>query len=185
MNDLWDRRPVKFAGNRFTRPMVDLDALNRDAPALAEWGSRVLVPKLVVATQTRVVELLVDELGDLWPSVPVVAVVAPLDQLWSLAAALASPAVTADCLRRHAGTALSTDAIKLAARQILDVPLPRDEAAWHEGTARLRAASEAAVRGHAEEWRDELWSFGAAMGRAYDVDDDLLEWWWRRLPAFR
>src|SRR6185436_15483438 len=107
VHDLWSRRPTKFAGNRFTRPVVDLARLRRDDPVLAQWGERLLVPKLLVATQTRAVELLVDERGDMWPSVPVVAVVAPVDDLWLLAAALASPPVSANSLRRHAGAALS------------------------------------------------------------------------------
>ncbi len=185
VHDLWSRRSTKFAGNRFTQPVVDLTRLRRDDPALAQWGERVLVPKLLVATQTRVVELLVDERGEMWPSVPVVAVVAPVDELWLLAAALASPPVTAVCLRRHAGAALSSDAIKLSAKQLLDVPLPSDERAWHEGAELLRNAAAAATEGRAGDWRDGLHAFGTAMCGAYAVGEEVLVWWFDRLPPFR
>ena len=35
------------------------------------------------------------------------------------------------------------------------------------------------------EWRAELHAFGTAMCRAYAVGDEVLEWWFDRLPPFR
>ena len=102
-----------------------------------------------------------------------------------LAAALASPPVSANALRRHAGAALSSDAIKLSAKQVLDVTLPTDAPAWHEGVGHLRAAAAAATGERAGDWRDELYAFGSAMCRAYAVGDEVLEWWFDRLPPFR
>ena len=99
VNDLSARRRITFAGTSWTDPVVDVERMRHDDPALARWAERVLVPKVVLATQTRVVEVLVDETGSIWPSVPVVAVVAEPEELWRVAAALASPPVCALALR--------------------------------------------------------------------------------------
>ena len=56
-----------------------------------EWFDARLVPKLLVASQTKVVEVVVDEAAGLLPSVPVVSVEAPVEHLWDLAAALRHP----------------------------------------------------------------------------------------------
>jgi hypothetical protein len=159
--------------------------LQQDDPRLARWAERVLVPKVLVATQTRVVEVVVDEDGSVWPSVPVVAVATPRDRLWEVAAAIASPPISVLGLRRHAGAALSGDAIKMSAKQVLDLPLPADLAAWRKGATHLRAASLAATLGDGELWRDELRAFGAVMCGAYDASEEVLAWWLARLPAYR
>ena len=116
-----------------------------DAP-LAAWATDRRVPKVVVATQTRIVEAAVDTEGTWWPSVPTIAV-APragaAADLWSLAAVLSAPPVSAWALGHYGGTALSGDAIKLSARQILDIPLPADPEAWAEGAVAARAAHDA------------------------------------------
>jgi hypothetical protein len=185
VNDLSPRRVTTFARSTFTEPVVDRAALQREAPELDRWASRVLVPKVMVATQTRVVEVLVDEMGRAWPSVPVIAVMPAQDRLWHVAAVLASPAVTALSLRRHAGAALTRDAIKLSAKQVLDLPLPGNVDAWDRGAERLRAAAEAARRQDAAGWRRELRAFGVAMCEAYGASDEVQRWWIERVPPFR
>jgi hypothetical protein len=177
----WDR-PVRFAGTDFRDPRVDLARMEFDEPTLARWGSARLVPKVVVATQTRVLEAAVDEHGAWWPSVPVISVHAPADSLWHVAAAINSPFAAAWALRRAAGSALSGDAIKLSARQLLELPLPPGGAAWDEGAAalvRLAGASSPSLR------RAALAEFGATMGAAYDAGPEVLEWWCSRLPKQR
>jgi hypothetical protein len=185
VNDLSARRRITFAGTSWTDPVVDVERMRHDDPALARWAERVLVPKVVLATQTRVVEVLVDETGSIWPSVPVVAVVAEPEELWRVAAALASPPVCALALRRHAGAALAGDAIKLSARQVLELPLPTHGDRWAEGADHLRAASSASRAGDGNTWRHAVQEFGTAMCGAYDASPDVLEWWLARLPAFR
>ena len=49
----WGQRPVTFAKRRFARPTVDLARLS--AP-MRRWAETMLVPKVVVANQTRVIE---------------------------------------------------------------------------------------------------------------------------------
>lgn len=175
----WGRRPMQFARHRWHRPTVDVDGLDR---RIGAWVERQRVPKLLVATQTRVIEVVVDEDGALVPSVPVVAVHAPAERLWDLAAALSAPAVTAWALRTYGGAALSADAVKLAARQVLEVPLPGERPAWERGTAAFR---EAAAADDEDGWRAAMRRFGAAMNHAYGAGDDVLGWWEGRLPAWR
>jgi len=185
VSDRWATRTTTFAGSTYTRPVIDLERLRADDPALGRWADQVLVPKVVVATQTKVVELVVDETGEVWPSVPTIAVVAPPERLWPIAAALASPVVTAECLRRHAGTALARDAVKVSARQLMELPLPVDDDAWALGADHLRDAAEAAASGAAEVWSHFIERFARAMGTAYAVDDAVADWWLDRLPSLR
>lgn len=172
----WGDLPVRFAGARWRRPVVDVDRVRDD---IARWVRAQLVPKLVVATQTRVLEVAVDERGDVVPSTPVIAVHAPADRLWHLAAALGAPPVSAWALRAALGAALSSDAVKLSARQVLDLPLPADRAAWDDAAALARAVPPVHDPGR----RAALERYGAAACVAYGVDPgDVLPWWLGRLP---
>jgi hypothetical protein len=153
-------RPSRIGGRTWTAPVVRPELADGRAH---EWIERTAVPKLLVATQTKVVEVAVDERGDAVPLTPVIAVTAPTEGLWPLAAALASPAISAWAAARAAGTALSPGALRLSAPLVRDVPLPSDEAAWAEGTAALRAG--------------DLDAFASAMAVAYAVGRDVAEWW--------
>ena len=103
---LWGQRPVRYARRRFERPRVDLRRLTAAGGALAGWAEQRLVPKVVLATQTRVLEPAVDERGAWLPSVPAITVIPHEERLWHVAAALASPVAAAWALRETAGTAL-------------------------------------------------------------------------------
>jgi hypothetical protein len=160
----WGARPARIGGRRLQLPTVDPDALDA---RLGEWVRARLVPKVLVATQTRVVEAAPDPAGRLVPLTPVLAVV-PFDpvDVWRITAALLSPVVTAWAIRNHGGAALSSDAIKLSARQVVEAPLPLDGTAWDEGTAALRGGDVVAC--------------GTALA---DGDARLLAWWKARLPT--
>ena len=131
----WGERTTRIGGRTWSRPTVEVDVLE---PALRDWFAARLVPKLLVASQTKVVEVVVDEAGALLPSVPVVSVEAPVEHLWDLAAALSSPPVTAWCVERSLGSGLSADAVRLSAKLLLEVPLPTDRRAWTRATKALR-----------------------------------------------
>lgn len=174
----WGRVPTRFNKVRYAAPTVDLEALHADG-ALSGWARARRVPKLLVATQGRVVEAVVDERGDWLPSVPVLTVTSEQEHLWRLLAVLLSPPVVAAAAARYLGTALAPGAIKLSASQVAGLPLPADRDAWDEG-ARL---AEAAQRGDDAGRRDRLLACAAAMCTAYD-DDTALGWWAARLrPA--
>ncbi|HEX7094889.1 MAG TPA: N-6 DNA methylase [Acidimicrobiales bacterium] len=173
----WGALPARFARRRWRRPVVELDALHDD---LARWVHAQLVTKLVVATQTRVLEVAVDADGDLVPSTPVIAVHAPAERLWHLAAAISAPPVSALAVRTVLGAALSADAVKLSARQVLDLPLPAHRAAWDAAAAAARAVP--ASRGDGR--RRALERYGVAACEAFGVDPDaVMPWWLARLPA--
>lgn len=175
----WGTRPARHGGRRWQAPRVDLDGLG-DAGHGA-WAARRLVPKVVVATQTRVVEAAVDETGAWLPSVPLVSVTGPADRLWHAAAALLSPVTTAGALRRAAGAALGPDHIKLGAPQVRDLPLPAEGGDWDAAAAAVRAASSAPTAAYR---RRALLAAATASCAAYGVPPGgLVEWWAARLPT--
>jgi hypothetical protein len=111
--------------------------------------------------------------------------VAGAERLWWIAAAVMAPPVSAWALGRHGGAALSADAIKLSARQLLDIPLPVDGSAWARGAACVRQASRAADE---VSWHAALVAAGAAMTAAHGLDgqaaSEVLDWWRIRLPTW-
>lgn len=177
----WGRRPLRLAGTTWHRPVVDPADLD---PELAGWFRALLVPKVLVATQTRVVEAVADLDGSLLPSVPVIAVVTEPERVPFATAALLAPPTSALLLRRHTGSALASGALKMSARQVLGVPDPVDEAAWADGAAR---AAELTRAGDEHTWRMRLLDLGRVMCRAYGEPDDgeVFTWWAARLPPWR
>ncbi|HEY6533320.1 MAG TPA: hypothetical protein VIY72_13505, partial [Acidimicrobiales bacterium] len=185
---LWGRHLTRFAGRRLRAPAVDVESLRRRAAApdgdrrLSAWADARLRPKVVVATQTRTVEVAVDDTGSWWPSVPVISVVLEPEHdttegRWLVAAALMAPPVTAWAAERSAGTAMARHALKLPARQLLEVPLPLDPDAWAEGAALLRE-----VPGADDAARPSLLAAAgrtltAAHALPHQHHDQVLRWW--------
>ncbi|MGH2684553.1 MAG: hypothetical protein ACRDJP_03695, partial [Actinomycetota bacterium] len=126
-----------------------------------------LVPKVLVATQTRVIEAVVDEEGAWLPCTPVITLTGP--RLWHAAAVLLAPPVSAWALRTYGGAALSSDAIKLSASQLLTAPLPADTGAWDEAASMLRAGA-------------PVEAVGTTMCAAYGAGQAVWDWWHKRLP---
>jgi hypothetical protein len=137
----WGSAPVRFAKERWTRPTVDVDAIRVKDERLARWLDQVLRPKVVVASQTRVVEAAADREGRWVPSTPVISIV-PHDPsaVDRLTAALCAPPVSAWVARRAAGTGLSPSAVRVTAPVVAQVPLPVDDPRWDQATEALRAA---------------------------------------------
>jgi hypothetical protein len=130
---------------------------------VADWVDRLRRPKVLVATQTRVVEAVADPDGDLVPVTPVIAVV-PNDpgDVWRVAAALTAPPVAALVQRRLAGTGLSPGSVRLTASIVADLPLPRRP-------ERIGAAPSGPI-----DWP----ALGERLCHAYEVDPrDVLQWW--------
>ena len=164
--------PIRFARRRWTRAGVDVAAVEGRA---RRWLEVQRGPKLLVATQTRVLEAVVDHDGSLVASVPVI-VVRPQDpdQLWHLAAAIHAPVVSAWLLRRTAGTALANDACKPTASVLAELPLPVDDALWDTAAGLARD-----IAGGADCWEE----FAAVADAAHGVTDGVAaRWWLDRLP---
>ncbi len=177
----WGERPVRFAKRRWQRPRLDLDGLRAVDGRLAAWVDDRLQPKVVVATQTRVVEAAVDHLGCWVPSTPAISVHAPVAELGRVAALLLAPPLSAWARRAYGGAGLSADAIKLAAKQLLDLPLPPDRARWAEAAALVEPRSQESPRDR----HHRLVRVGRLMTQAYGEPERVFEWWRARLRAPR
>jgi len=171
----WGERPVTFAKRRLQSPRIDLAALD---PKMQAWAAKRLVPKVLVANQTAIIEALCDERGEFLPAVPVVGVypgrgeslfdagpVEP-DLVWRIAAVLTSPVASAWAWHRQAGTGLSVGTIRLGPVLLGELPWPAGE--LDAAVIALRAGD---VRG-----------CGTATLDAYAVEspaerDTLLTWW--------
>ena len=145
----WGDGTVRVLGERWTRPCVDAARLAANGK-MTRWMRARLVPKVVVATQTRILEAAVDATGAWLPLVPLISVVPrePGDAaLWRVAAAIASPVAVVHAARNLFGSAMSPGALKLSAKQVLALPLPTERSAWEASAHELRSASEASGAG--------------------------------------
>lgn len=159
----WGRRPITFAKQRFAAPRLDLDALD---PKMQRWASRRLVPKVLIANQTKIIEAVADPDGDVLPGVPVISAYPtgddPAATAWKIAAVLTSPVASAWAWHRSAGTGLSADAIRLGPVLLADLP-------WPNGS--LDAAVQELRVG-------DVRSCGREVHRAFGIDDEALVAWW-------
>ena len=179
--DLWGQRPCRFAGLRYDRPVVERAALLAD-PMLGAWAAARLRPKLMVATQSKVIEAVADPAGDALNTVPTLTVL-PKDpaDLWRLLAVLLAPPLSALAWSQTFGAALSAQAIKLSASQLLRLPLPAHALPWAAGAAAAQSANEATDE---PTRRAALLRCGAAMCAAYGLPvEPTLGWWAARLPG--
>lgn len=180
---LWGHRPTRVHKQSWHAPRVDLRRLRLD-PALARWADQRLVPKILLATQTPVLELVIDERGDFLPAVPVITITPhrPAD-LYRLAALLALPATSAIARQRHAGAGLSAGAIKLSARQVLALPQTLDGKALDRAADAIRRATHAATQAQRAGALRELAIEGESWPPLAARGPMVTAWWARRLPS--
>ena len=115
---LWGERPVRFAKQRFAAPRVAIDRLS---PRLQRWAASRLVPKVLIANQTKVIEAVHDPRGEWLPSVPVItAVSSDCERLLSV---LASPAANEWVHHHAAGSGLGAGTVRLNPRLLAGIPL--------------------------------------------------------------
>jgi len=189
LRNRWGEREFRFAKQPWRRPIVALADLAAADERLARWTADRLRPKVVMATQTKVIEVAVDAHGTWIPATPLVSIEPRLsddaaydpDLLWRLAAALSAPALSAHALAEAMGAALTVQALKISARQVLTFGLPADAGAWDAG---VDAAKGAAAAETAAAWRLAMMTLGEAMTAAYGTDETVLGWWAHRLPRF-
>ncbi len=187
----WGQRPTRLLNQSWQAPRADSHELRRDR-ALAQWFDARLIPKVLLATQSRVLECVVDEHGELLPSVPVITIAPKPIQpaghcgrpLWRIAAAVCSPVCCAVALRHFTGAALSLGAIKLSAKQTLTLPMPSNLQAWESGAFAFRTLSSLELEHPAR--RKALEHFASIMAEAYAIPDAqreaLSNWWLARRP---
>jgi SAM-dependent methyltransferase len=186
----WGDGPRRLGGRRLRSPVVPESFLRAGSSGVAGWARRRLVPKVLVATQTRVLEVVLDRRGDLVPLTPVISLevigagAGGAELLEAVAAALSAPCVSALLAHRVAGTGLGHDALRPSARVLEGLPIP-EEVARRTELARAWRALEA--RHPADRFGEDVWmEFARRSDAAYGVDDEqLLRWWWGRHPAAR
>lgn len=178
----WGGSSTRLLKTKWEMPRIDRRRMNEEG-TLGPWMTERLVPKIMVATQTKVLEVFVDVEGRFVPSIPLITVSSQArERIWHIAAALASPVCTAIGMQKYAGAALSASALKLSAKQILALPLPSDETAWGQAASDLKAAHSAATP---DSQAGHLLAMGRATCDAYGVpkkqQGTLLAWWRERL----
>ncbi len=188
----WGSAEHRIGGRPVLAPHLDLPALAAADPRVARWTRDRLVPKVLVATQTKVVEAVADPDGSCVPMTPTISVEPSGDRIdvWHLVAALSAPPVAAAAVRGHLGAGRSPGALRWSARAVLDTPLPVDAGWWDRGaTLARRLHLDPAPhdgRGAPDETarRDALIELGTAMTRAYGLEPDhpVVSWWSIRLP---
>lgn len=157
----WGKRPARVFKKSWARPTVRADVLDG---ALGDWARRRLVPKVLIGTQGRIIEAVVDAEGDWLPGVPVITMTT--DRPWHVLAVLCAPPVVAHAAAAYVGTGLSATSIKLSASQVSALPLPEDTDGWD------RAAGLAAA--------GDLVGCAELMCLAYGADPLLTQWWRER-----
>ena len=156
----WGKRQTRFAKQRFDAPRVDREQL---APFMQRWADRCLVPKVLVATQTHVLEAVADVSGEWLPAVPVIrAVPHERGDVWPLAAVLTSPVAAAVIAEQSVGSGLSATTVRVSQRTL---------GALHWPAGPLVDAVDALRAG-------EIEACGRAVDAAFGVDDDALFAWW-------
>jgi SAM-dependent methyltransferase len=163
----WGRRDVTFAKRRYRRPTVDLARLT---PAMRRWAGGLLVPKVLIANQTRVIEAVADPGGRWLPGVPLITA-RPTGgaDVRAVAAVLTSPIAAAWAWHRAAGTGLSAHSLRLGPRWLAELPWPDGELA--PAVAALNAG--------------DVIGCGLAVLAAFGVepDGDAMAWWVEELPS--
>lgn len=178
---LWGQAQARFSRQRWEAPRVDLEAL-RQQSRFGNWAAARLVPKVVLATQTAVLEAAVDEKGVWLPMTPSISVIADADELWHVAAVLLSPVASAWSLRNAAGAALVRGGIKLSASQVRAMPLPSGANAWDQSAALVHEASEL---DNPAKIKQMLLVAGELSTKAYGQDEVVTTWWKSRFPTPR
>ncbi|HET8929039.1 MAG TPA: N-6 DNA methylase [Acidimicrobiales bacterium] len=187
---------VRFAGRSYVRPVVDVTGLEAEGSAIAKWVRSMLVPKVLIASQGRVLEAIVDAEGSMIPSTPAIAVL-PRETsavtVWQVAALVTSPLTAVQLRASAAGTGMDGRGCRVTAGFVRALVLPSDQRAWDVGADAARCATAASAQGNGTEWIRQLDRLGEAMLQAVSgtsptaADDrrDVLDWWIDQRPPWR
>ncbi|MBI4933805.1 MAG: SAM-dependent DNA methyltransferase [Actinobacteria bacterium] len=113
----WGEKPMRFAKQQYLAPRVAVDRLS---PALQKWAAQRLVPKILIANQTAVIEAVHDPDGAWLPGVPVITCVT--DQPERVMAVLSSPAATEWVHHHAAGSGLGVGTVRLNPKLLATIP---------------------------------------------------------------
>lgn len=175
----WGLRPCRLHGQLWSRPQLLPERLD---PAMQRWWSLRARPKVLVATQTAVLEATADPAGTLVPVTPLLSVLPhdPAD-VWRLAVALTAPIVSRLALERHAGAGLSAGALKLSAKQLAALPLPVDQTRWDAAVQLALTLRPDQPALDQPVLAQLLLQLGLAYGQTEPDARATAAWWWARL----
>ncbi len=167
----WGGVPARVGGTSWARPVVDRSLLAGAGGKIARWAARQDGPKVLVASQTRVIEAAADPDGTMLGLTPTVALrTEDARTALLMAAALSAPSLSALAARRCAGSGRSRAALRISAAELAALPLPAD-------LERLAPALAAHQSGAG--WK----TVGALADRAFGIErPDVVEWWSDQLP---
>jgi len=114
----WGSRPVRFAKHTYAAPRVAVHMLS---PELQRWASQRLVPKVLVANQTSVIEAVHDVRGEWLPSVPVIT--CTTDHPDRVLSVLVSDQALQWVRHHAAGSGLGVGTVRLNPRLLASIPL--------------------------------------------------------------
>lgn len=187
----WGERRTRIGGRNWERPVVDTARPGLSEGRIGRWVRERLVPKVLVATQSRIVEACADPHGRMVPMTPVMSVepVAGWERmvdpdgthevdLWWLVAALSAPSVSVVALTANLGSGLSSQSMRWSAKSVCTVGLPTELDHWASGARTARELDSAP-----EERREELLAtLGRQMLAAHGLGDDreTFQWWFDR-----
>lgn len=134
----WGAATMRFAKRRWRAPVVALDRLTGQT-APTRWARRQLVPKVLVASQTRVIEAAGDARGAAIGLTPVVSGFPEDITLAHLLAVLCSPVATLQVARTMAGSGMGRSGVRVSAKALADLDLPVEQAPWDEAASLLSA----------------------------------------------
>lgn len=178
----WGTGSWRLAGRRFTAPLAELSRLELSSPRVARWGAARAVPKVLVASQTKVLEAAVDAHGGCVPVTPVVSV-EPTGECSpaALAAMLSAPANSALMATGAAGSGRSSAALRVGASAVASLMVSADPAQW-SAAERLWVRVEAAARERAS--AAQWFAIGVELNRLLgpELDEGSVAWWVHRLP---
>jgi len=177
----WGLKATRIHKEKWESPRVAALGIVGDG-RLSKWVTARRVEKVVVATQTKVVEAFVDVDGEYVVLTPMISVMVNAGvEVWKVGAAIGSPVCSAFAMRHFGGAAMHADALKMSARQVLELPLPVDEDAWLDGAAAFERVHAAGEDGYAA----AVVAYGEAMCLGYGVAgldrEELMGWWLGRL----
>lgn len=114
----WGERPARFGGQVFAAPRVAVDLLS---PSMRSWAARRLVPKILIANQTKVIEAVHDAAGGWLPSVPVITCISAEPD--RVLAVLSSPSSVEWVHHQAAGSGLGAGTVRLSPALLASIPL--------------------------------------------------------------
>lgn len=133
----WGSKLMRFGKRPWQAPVVALAGLAESSAPAAAWARRQLVPKVLVASQTRVIEAAPDGDGRSIGLTPVIAGMPEQISLAHLLAVLCSPVSTLAVVSVMAGSGMGRSGVRVSTTVLANLELPVHRGPWDEAAALL------------------------------------------------